>query len=102
MVGLPGLVLLGSLLAPYATALTARGIGAAPTDLVRYGADLTSMGRKPPYLEGESIGVGVEEEGRLYDEQMQSEASRRAKESHDAHLAELAPQKAAEEDLGPT
>jgi hypothetical protein len=47
-----GLVLLGWILAPFATTLRDFGAGAAPGDLLRYGADLSSLAQKPDFLSG--------------------------------------------------
>jgi hypothetical protein len=62
--GLLGLALLGWFLAPYAAAMRTFGTAAAPADLLRYGADLSSLGRKPFFLGGGSD--DVDPEARLY------------------------------------
>jgi hypothetical protein len=63
--GLLGLGLLAWFLAPYAAAMRTFGTAAAPADLLRYGADLSSLGQKPFFLGGGSDGQ-VDPEARLY------------------------------------
>ncbi|MCL4846627.1 MAG: hypothetical protein KJ066_08835 [Acidobacteria bacterium] len=62
----PGLVLLAACLVPYAATLDAFGVAAAPGDLVRYGADLTSLRQRPEFLAGSTPGVAVDPEAQLY------------------------------------
>ncbi len=64
--GLPALALVAGFLVPYATALGSFGVAAAPSDLGRYGADLSSLARKPGFLGGAGGGEGVNPEAHLY------------------------------------
>lgn len=64
--GLIGLALLAWFLAPYAAALRTFGVAAAPADLLRYGADLSSLGQRPFFLGGAGDGRDVDPEARLY------------------------------------
>jgi hypothetical protein len=64
--GMIGLALLAWFLAPYAAALRTFGVAAAPADLLRYGADLSSLGQKPFFLGGAGDGREVDPEARLY------------------------------------
>jgi len=63
---LPGLALLAWFFAPYVSALGAFGVAAAPSDLLRYGADLSSLAQKPPFLGGADNDAMINREGRLY------------------------------------
>jgi hypothetical protein len=62
----PGLAVLAACLVPYAATLDAFGVAAAPGDLVRYGADLTSLRQRPEFLAGSTPGVTVDPEAQLY------------------------------------
>ena len=64
--GVPALALLAWLLAPYAAALRTFGVAAAPNDLIRYGADLTSLGQRPDVLEQGGAVRGINAEAHLY------------------------------------
>ena len=64
--GASGLALLAWLLAPYASALRAFGVAAAPGDLRRYGADISSLGQKPDFLGGTGLAAGIDPEAHLY------------------------------------
>ena len=64
--GVPALALLAWLLAPYAAALRTFGVAAAPDDLIRYGADLTSLGQRPDVLEQGGAVKGINAEAHLY------------------------------------
>ena len=63
---LPGLAVLAGFFAPYATALDSFGVAAAPSDLLRYGADLSSLGQKPAFLGGANDDAAINDEARLY------------------------------------
>jgi len=63
--GALGLALLAFFLAPYATTLRSFGVAAAPGDLFRYGADLSSLGQKPDFLAGAAV-AGIDPEAHLY------------------------------------
>ena len=63
---LPALALVAWFLAPYALALDSYGVASAPSDLLRYGADLSSLAQKPGFLDDAGAGSGVTAEGRLY------------------------------------
>jgi hypothetical protein len=60
-----GLALLAWFLLPFAATLRDFGAGAAPDDLLRYGADLSSLGVKPDFLGGSGT-PGVEAEAHLF------------------------------------
>jgi hypothetical protein len=64
--GVPALALLAWLLAPYAAALRVFGVASAPNDLIRYGADLTSLGQRPDVLEQSGAVKGINAEAHLY------------------------------------
>jgi hypothetical protein len=64
--GVPAVALLAWMLAPYAAALRAFGVAAAPGDLIRYGADLTSLGHRPEVLEQGGAVRGIDAEAHLY------------------------------------
>ena len=64
--GLPCLALLIAFLLPYAQALHSFGVAAAPDDLIRYGADLSSLGQKPGFLSAATDGGGINPEAHLY------------------------------------
>ena len=64
--GLVGLAVLAWFLAPYAAALRTFGVAAAPADLLRYGASLSSLGQKPFFLAGAGDGGDIDQEARLY------------------------------------
>ncbi|HEY6507536.1 MAG TPA: hypothetical protein VIY56_05960 [Vicinamibacterales bacterium] len=60
-----GLVLVAWFLLPFATTLRDFGPGAAPDDLLRYRADLSSFGLKPDFLGGKGA-PGLEPEAHLF------------------------------------
>ena len=64
--GVPAVALVAWLLAPYAAALRTFGVASAPNDLIRYGADLTSLGQRPEVLEQGSAVRGIDAEAHLY------------------------------------
>jgi hypothetical protein len=64
--GLPALAVLAWFLAPYAQAMDTFGVAAAPSDLLRYGADLSSLGLRPEMLEQDGARRGVDAEAHLY------------------------------------
>lgn len=64
--GVPAIALVAWLLAPYAATLRTFGVAAAPGDLIRYGADLTSLGQKPDVLERGGAVPGIDAEAHLY------------------------------------
>ena len=64
--GVPAVALVAWLLAPYATTLRTFGVAAAPSDLIRYGADLTSLGQRPEVLEQDGAVRGIDAEAHLY------------------------------------
>ncbi len=66
LAGLPCLVLLAVLIAPFATTLRSYGVAAAPHDLFRYGADLSSLGQRPDFLGGTGGEEGINPEAHLY------------------------------------
>jgi hypothetical protein len=51
---------------PYAQALGSFGVAAAPDDLIRYGADLSSLSQKPGFLNASAGGAGIDPEAHLY------------------------------------
>ena len=64
--GVPAVALVAWLLAPYAEALRTFGVASAPDDLIRYGADLTSLGQRPEVLAQGGAVRGIDAEAHLY------------------------------------
>ncbi len=64
--GLPALALAGSFLVPFAAVVNDHGIGSADGDLLRYGADLSSLGQKPGFLDESERTFAISGEGQLY------------------------------------
>jgi hypothetical protein len=63
---LPALALLAWFFLPFAATLRGFGVAAAPDDLLRYGADLSSLARKPEYLASAPDVPGIDPEAHLY------------------------------------
>jgi hypothetical protein len=63
---IPALLIAASLLAPFAAVVNDHGLGSAEDDLRRYGADLTSLGRKPPFLDAAAGTSTIGPEAHLY------------------------------------
>jgi hypothetical protein len=66
LTGAPALALAVSFLVPFAAVVNDHGIGAAPEDLVRFGADLSSLGQKPAFLDGSASTSRIGPEAHLY------------------------------------
>jgi hypothetical protein len=64
--GAPALALVVVLLLPYAETLRTFGVAAAPNDLARYGADLSSLAQKPDFLDKDASGSRLNPEAHLY------------------------------------
>lgn len=64
--GLPGLALVASFLAPYATTLRSFGVAAVAGDLGRHGADLSSLAWKPGVMVEAGGSRGIDPEAHLY------------------------------------
>jgi hypothetical protein len=63
--GLPGLMALAWFLAPFVATMRTFGVAAAPDDLVRFGADLSSFAQRPEFVGG-SAPAGIDAEAQLY------------------------------------
>ena len=64
--GVPALLLAAWFLAPFAAVVNDHGLGSAEDDLVRYGADLSSLGQKPAFLEESASESRIGPEAHLY------------------------------------
>lgn len=64
--GVAGLLLLVPFVAPFVAALRQFGVAAAPGDLARYAADLSSLGQRPLYLGGAAADGAINPEALLY------------------------------------
>ena len=64
--GVLALALVASMLVPFASAMRDHGVGSASDDLLRYGADLSSLGQKPGYLNASARDSGIDAEAHLY------------------------------------
>jgi hypothetical protein len=63
---IPALVAVMWFLAPFAAVVNDHGLGSADGDLVRYGADLSSLGQKPAFLDDSANTSPVGAEAHLY------------------------------------
>ena len=61
----PGLALLAWVLSPFLATMQTFGVAAAPDDLVRFGADLTSLTQRPEFIGG-SAPEHIDDEAQLY------------------------------------
>jgi hypothetical protein len=61
----PGLALLAWVLSPFLATMETFGVAAAPDDLVRFGADLTSLTARPEFIGG-SAPAHIDDEAQLY------------------------------------
>ena len=66
LVAIPALALAASFLVPFAAVVNDHGLGSAEDDLRRYGADLTSLGQKPAFLDGSAGASTIGPEAHLY------------------------------------